>query len=109
MVSTIGMSDLVHLNGCSKRCQWLVFGVYTVSLCQLANSFSSSSSSSEFRNAPYAQLFIDNIGSVDFVVDRKSLQTNMTYCNNQLKDKVKLAVVKQEYLKERYRKIAANH
>ena len=71
---------------CSKLCQWLFFGVYTASQCQLLNNISSSSSSSEFRNAPYAQLFIEDIGSVDFVVDRKSPKTNI-YCNNQFKDK----------------------
>ena len=103
MVSTIGVSDLVHLNGCSKRCQWLVFGVYAVSLCQLANNFSSSSSSSEFRNAPYAQLFIDNIGSVDFVVDRKSPKTNIN-CNNQIKGKCQVSSGKARITKRKAEK-----
>ena len=71
------------------------FGVYAVSQCQLLNNVSCSSSNSEFGNAPYVQLLIENIGSVHFVVDRKSLKTNI-YCNNNLKIKVKLVVVKQE-------------
>ena len=71
------------------------FAAYAASQCQLINSVSGSSSNSEFTSAPYAQLFIENISSVDFVVDRKSLKTNI-YCNNNLKIKVKLVVVKQE-------------
>ena len=62
-----------------------IFGAYVASQCQLLNNVSSSSSSSEFRNAPFAQLFIKNIGRVDFV----------TVIIN-LKIKVKLAVLKQE-------------
>ena len=65
------------------------FGVYAASQCQLLNNVSgsgSSSSSAEFRNAPYAQVFVENISSVDFAVNRKSLKSN-NYCNNQLKDK----------------------
>ena len=71
------------------------FAVYAASQCQLLNIVSGSSSNFEFTNAPYAQLFIENIGSVDFVVVRKSLKTNI-YCNNNLKIKVKLVMVKQE-------------
>ena len=63
------------------------FGVYATSRCQLLNNVSNSSSSSEFRSVPNAHPTIENIGSVDFVVDRKSPKTIMTSCNGQFKGK----------------------
>ena len=90
-------------NVCSKLCQWLFFGAYTTSQCQLLNNISISSSSSEFRNAPYAQLFVEDIGSVDFVVDRKTPKTNI-YCNNQFKDKGQVSSGKARITKRKAEK-----
>ena len=94
------------VNGC-------FFGVYAASQCQLLNNVSSSSSSSEFRNAPYAQPFIEIIGSVDFVADRKSLKTNMSYCNNRFKDKFqvsngKASTTKRKVKKDRSKPLESN-
>ena len=90
MILMIDVSALADLKCLLKILVMAVFfGVYAASQCQLLNNVSgcgSSSSSAEFRNAPYAQVFVESISSVDFVVNRKSLKLNI-YCSNQLKDK----------------------
>ena len=58
------------------------------------NNISGSNGSSEFRNVPYNRVFNENISSVDFVLDRKNLKSNIYSNHLLLKIKVKLSVIK---------------
>ena len=68
------------------------------------NNVSSKSSSSEFRNVPYSQPSIENIGIEDLVIDKKGPKTIMTFCTDQFKGKSQVSSGKSSITKRKVEK-----